>query len=605
MTTTKKRMIGKCLALCLILITLGSIVFSLTSCAGDVGTSAWKASEYKWDIELTVKDEDGNPIKDADGKEIKETISVSNYNFVANVIASNDDLKKQFLAASRGYASVDANPENYVYDRNITVKDPTIRKWVAYVTDSEWNTKRSDVSLASAVDVLQKIVDNDTAFHFDNNSDREVLNGLLENWKTRLEAYNAAVKSETLTDSIVSNYEEAKDEVWAIAQLPAMHYGVNIQSSPGFFEYILYGFGWVMGGIAKLLGGQYLLALLVFAILIEAAMLPLAIKQQKNTVGMAKLRPMIAKIEKKYAGRYDRATQQKKQQEIMELQQKSGFSPMSGCLPLIIQLIIVGFILYPIITSPLQYMLNTNADFGNALTVYATSPVSLGGLGLNLRNGNVMEVLSHLNAENIGGITEFELLDIGSRFACLDNYTNINVGVFNFSLFGQNGGINPYFWSWLLVVPVLNLLAQFGSMWISKKIGGQPTPAMATGSEDQSKGGFQMMNLIAPLLTLIVMFNVPAMIGVYWLIRTVISTVTRIAVAKAMPAPKFTEDEIKEIEKAEREARKAQKEMLNTPHRSLHYIDEDDYDELPETPQNESNQKKPDISGDDAPEIKD
>lgn len=586
-------MIGKCLALCLILITLGSIVFSLTSCTGETGTKKWKLSDYKKSVTVTLDEKDEN------GQNKIETINIDEYNFIASLIASNDDLKKQFLAASRGYSSVDANPDDYVYDRSIAIKDPTIIKWVTHETNSAWNVMRSEVSLESAVSVLNSIINSNDTIIFDNDLvDQKVFEKYHEWW-------NDALESEKSENPDYDKINEAKDQIWAIAQLPAMHYTVNVKSAPGFLEYILYGFGWVMGGIAKLLGGQYLVALLVFAILIEAAMLPLAIKQQKNTIGMAKLRPMIAKIEKKYAGRYDRATQQKKQQEIMELQQKSGYSPMSGCLPLIIQLVIVGFILYPIIQNPLQYMLNTNAEFGNALTTYVTSPVSLGGMGVDLRNGNVMEVLSHLNAENIGGITEFELLDIGSRFACYDNYTTINAGVFNFSLFGQNGGLHPYFWSWLLVVPVLNLLAQFGSMWISKKLGGQPNPAMATGPDGQSKGGFQMMNLVAPLLTLIVMFNVPAMIGVYWLIRTVISTVTRIAVAKAMPAPKFTEDELKEIERAEREAKKAQKEMLNAPHRSLHYIDEDDYDELPDTPQNETSQKKPDISGDDAPEIKD
>ena len=63
--------------------------------------------------------------------------------------------------------------------------------------------------------------------------------------------------------------------------------------------------------------GHYLLALLLFAILIMIVLIPFGISQQKRSVKNAKLRPKIALIEKKYAGRTDQRTLQKKQQEIM------------------------------------------------------------------------------------------------------------------------------------------------------------------------------------------------------------------------------------------------------------------------------------------------
>ena len=62
---------------------------------------------------------------------------------------------------------------------------------------------------------------------------------------------------------------------------------------------------------------SYALSLLLFAILIKVIFIPLGIKQQKNQIKMASLRPKEAVIKKKYAGRTDRATQQKMQQELM------------------------------------------------------------------------------------------------------------------------------------------------------------------------------------------------------------------------------------------------------------------------------------------------
>lgn len=589
MKKTTRRIMGKCIALCLILMTLGSLVFSLSSCTGDTsGSTAWKKSDYQWEIK-----------KDADGNDIA-SIDITDFNFIAHLIANNSDLKNRFLAASRGNGDVNANVDEYERGIEFTHPDLDIETVVTVVTSSAWYNTRSEVDLNAAIAVLNAIIDDNSIAWNSKDTDLGAVQIIRDKWAQWLNNYK-----DDPSDANLAKLNECKDEAWLIAQLPALHYSVSVNSNPGLFDYILIGVGWVMGKITNLLGGQYLVALLVFAIIIELAMLPIAIKQQKNTIGSAKLRPMIAKIEKKYAGRYDRVTQQKKQQEIMELQQKSGFSPMSGCLPLIIQLIVVGFILYPIIQNPLQYMLNTSSEFGAALTQYVTAPEALGGLGIEMKNGNVMEVLSYLNADNIQGITGFELLDMGSRFACLDNYIGLNAGQFNFNIFGLNGGLNPYFWSWLLVIPVLNLLAQLGSMWVSKKVSGQPT-AMATGPDGQTNAGsFQMMNLIAPILTLIVIFSVPAMIGVYWLIRTVLSTITRVVISRIMPVPKYTEEELREIEKAEREQKKAQKEMQNAPHRSLHYIDEDDYDELPDTPSTESNIKRTDISSDDAPEIKD
>ena len=76
--------------------------------------------------------------------------------------------------------------------------------------------------------------------------------------------------------------------------------------------------------------GSYVVALFIFAILIEILMLPFGIKQQKNSIKQAMLRPKEMSIRKKYAGRNDQPTQQKVSQEIQELYQKEGFNPMSG-----------------------------------------------------------------------------------------------------------------------------------------------------------------------------------------------------------------------------------------------------------------------------------
>ena len=56
--------------------------------------------------------------------------------------------------------------------------------------------------------------------------------------------------------------------------------------------------------------GSYAIAILLFAIAFKIVFLPFALKQQQSQIKMAKLRPKIAKIEKKYAGRNDQPTLQ-------------------------------------------------------------------------------------------------------------------------------------------------------------------------------------------------------------------------------------------------------------------------------------------------------
>ena len=59
---------------------------------------------------------------------------------------------------------------------------------------------------------------------------------------------------------------------------------------------------------------------------------------------------------KRYAGRTDKVTQQKMQQDIMELYQKENYSMFGGCLPTLIQFPII-IALYNVIRNPLTYLM--------------------------------------------------------------------------------------------------------------------------------------------------------------------------------------------------------------------------------------------------------
>ena len=115
----------------------------------------------------------------------------------------------------------------------------------------------------------------------------------------------------------------------------------------------------------------------------------------------------------------------------------------------------------------------------------------------------------------------------------------------------------------------------------------------------------KMMDFIFPGMTLWMAFSFSGMLGLYWTFQALLGLLQTFILAKAMPLPKFTEEEIKVIHKAQKEAEKAQKEAIKAQpkYRSLHYIDDDDYEILPDAPKSE--ESKPTQLDGDIPVIKD
>lgn len=108
--------------------------------------------------------------------------------------------------------------------------------------------------------------------------------------------------------------------------------------STGFWNTIfVYPLSQVITFFAELLGNSYGLAIIVVTVIIRLVLLPLNIKQLKSTKAMQDIQPEIQKLQKKYSSK-DANTQQKLQQETMELFQKHGVNPLAGCLPIFVQM---------------------------------------------------------------------------------------------------------------------------------------------------------------------------------------------------------------------------------------------------------------------------
>lgn len=342
-----------------------------------------------------------------------------------------------------------------------------------------------------------------------------------------------------------------------------------------FWDIFAIPFGYVMQFFNKISGGHYLISLFLFALAIKLITLPFGIKQQKTQIKGAMLRPKMMMIEKKYAGRNDRVTQQKKQQEMMELQQKEGYSPLSGCLPLLIQFPIL-IALYRIIRMPLKYCVGL-AD-GVVLKLYNA-----------LYPDHVVEAFKKIpdaaHIEMIGQLKEQpdvlrEIAEIG-----VEKLPNYNI-------FGKiNLGLRPAFnvaekldgnkWNlFLLIIPFLCGGLALLTTWLSRKLNDN---GLNQQMAQQQKTSMFLMNITMPLLQLWIAFGVSGAVGIYWVYTSILGIIQILVLAKVMPLPKYTDEEIRMMQ---REMKKnggpGQRTITGTSvdengkPKSLHYVDDDD-----------------------------
>jgi YidC/Oxa1 family membrane protein insertase len=347
-------------------------------------------------------------------------------------------------------------------------------------------------------------------------------------------------------------------------------------------------------------GGSYALGLLFYALIFKIAFVFFAIKQQKNQIKMAKLAPKIAIIRAKYKGRTDAVTMRKQQEEIMKLQQDEGYSPLAGCLPLLIQMPLI-ILLYRVIQRPLSAIAGVGSNVIDFFKVYFgeitgnanLSEIELAGhiKSITSVEGRLSDVVAKMNAtEGLG--------DWGS-----ESINGLIDSIPNFNLFGLDLTAIPKVASVLVILPLLVAVFQWLSMFVMRKVSQNPMQMAA--QDENVQMSMKMMDLIMPLMTLFFAFKLPAIMGLYWIYQSIFGMIQSIVIAKLMPIPKYTEDELKVIEKARRQQEKAQKEIIKTQpkYKSLHYIDDDDYEDLPEVKTNTSNKPKP--SSNDKPEKKD
>ncbi len=339
-----------------------------------------------------------------------------------------------------------------------------------------------------------------------------------------------------------------------------------------------------MKGCLFISGNNYLLALLFFALAVQIILIPLAIKQQKSQIQMAKMKPKEMAIREKYSGRNDKATQQKMNIEIQEMYQANNYNPFSGCLPLLIQLPII-FILFNIVRQPITYGARLDQSFlenysEQAVVFYQEERETLVKNGVSEEDQVIVDIDKYIKSLGVDDKNKFDFSKknknenelVLSRFI-VDGEENLQdlidqgklkddalVKKYNKIVKAEDRELLPNYRVgpinlvempslkgnyWLLIIPLLVFLTSFLSTKITRKFSGNAQPD----ANGNPMGGGFFMEVGMPIISAIFTFSFSAAVGVYWIWRSLIGMIQTVILAKAMPIPQVTKEQIAEARK--------------------------------------------------------
>lgn len=312
----------------------------------------------------------------------------------------------------------------------------------------------------------------------------------------------------------------------------------------GIFDILAVPLGYILWFIYRFIG-NYFISIFLFTLVVRAATFPLSLKSQKSQADRAKLAPRLERLQKKYA-----QDKQKLQQKQMELYEKEGVSMTGGCLPMVIQMVVLMGIISviymplthlaripaPVIQasiSAVQLPTEKNAEGKDVEVAPEKAPgkVKAGDLTGYYRELRMMKALDANKADVVSAIDALAADQRGNKSgqAYYDQMLYIRQ---DFMLFGQSmldspwtekgfGGISP-----LWLIPLLSWLTALGSSLISMRY----TKMATTPGEKQPGQGCSNVMLIGlmPLFSLFITFTVPGGVGIYWICSNLIAVVQTI-----------------------------------------------------------------------------
>ncbi|MBQ4235732.1 MAG: membrane protein insertase YidC [Treponema sp.] len=133
------------------------------------------------------------------------------------------------------------------------------------------------------------------------------------------------------SESELNKYSKAETNSWGISNAK---FNQAIQTS-GFLTFIEIALKWALEMIHRLVK-NWGLSIIILTIILRLILFPLSRKSAMGTLKMQQLQPKMAEIQAKY-----KDNKAKLSEETSKLYKEAGYNPVSGCLPMILQMLIL------------------------------------------------------------------------------------------------------------------------------------------------------------------------------------------------------------------------------------------------------------------------
>jgi YidC/Oxa1 family membrane protein insertase len=301
--------------------------------------------------------------------------------------------------------------------------------------------------------------------------------------------------------------------------------------------------------------GNYGWSIIIFTVLIRLILTPLDYKNRKGMRRYQKFQPEIEKLQKKYAN--DKAKLQQKQAELMR---REKYNPLSGCLPLLIQMPILFAMFAALrrlaneqtVIQIFEYLQGNAPEFEGWLWVRniweTDSPFSAVAPSLNslrvitfdvwenmfstLSEGAKADILSNISlaVEGFNGAldlssaealksslpfiqqTLLQMPSYQSALATVPGWGNLNFFITTLSVYQQFNG--------LLILPIMAGLSQV----LMTKMNPATQAPSQDGANNPMSGGF--MKYFFPLFSVYICLSSNAGFALYWVVANLFATLS-------------------------------------------------------------------------------
>ena len=250
--------------------------------------------------------------------------------------------------------------------------------------------------------------------------------------------------------------------------------------------------GYIIRFFYDLVGQNYFITILLFTLFTKVVLFPLAWIQIKSMEKMNKMSVKQKEIQDKYKNDKEKQTQ-----ELMNLYKENKVNPLSGCLPLIIQIPIILAMFY-IVKQPLTYIVQTPQE---EIKTYTQQLLNKEDVNEKEMQANELLIAKEHNLINMQVIPGINLGDVPSNVFSKD----------------ENKKASPI----SLAIPILTFIVSFLLNKYSQK-NTQQTPEQA---EMQ-----KTTNLMMPLMSAFFSYAMPLALGVDWLFGSMLQFVQQFVI---------------------------------------------------------------------------